>query len=457
MSCDVWSTVGGNPQQTGFNAGENVINTSNVAELAQQFIVPGANGQPVFEGDLGFVGVGSTLIAFDRSGVTNCGGSPVVCSPLWSAPLPATVSPTSVAGGVVYATVGSNNGLHAFEAAGQQKCSGTPKICLALWSTAGGSYGSVIAAGGRITGLNFDSRRIESFDAKGTVNCSGDPKVCEPMWRTVDLPMNHVPGGMAISGNRVFQVMQPSLLAFDLAGCTPNPSECAPLWTGPLDGYSSAAPTVVGGRVYVSVTNQAPLETQVRAFDEQGVASCSGTPLVCTSLWADDAAGPPATISGASAAAAYGRNLCPSLCWLRGVRNSELSRDRLRFAVPYSYAARRSISWWRTRLSTQTRPGASPRSMPTECSDVTTSRESASRSGSRRCPFVSAAKPSRRSTVAGCMPERATDCTFPLCPDSSTVAIRPSEAVRAPSTCRIRVTYVRRMPALTPQRLHHPR
>jgi hypothetical protein len=307
LSCDVWSTLGGNPEQTGFNDGENVINRSNVAQLTQQFIVPGANSQPVFEGDLGFVGVGSTLIAFDRSGVTNCGGSPVVCGPLWSASLPATVFPTSVAGGVVYATVGSSNGLHAFEAAGQQKCSGTPRICLALWSTAGGSYGSVIAAGDRITGLNYDSRRIESFDPRGIVNCSGDPKVCEPIWRTRVLPTTHFPGGMAIAGNRVFQVMQPSLLAFDLAGCTPNPSECAPLWTGPLDGYSLAVPTVVGGRVYVSVTNQAPLETQVRAFDEQGVTGCSGAPLVCTSLWADDAAGPPATILGASTAAAYGR------------------------------------------------------------------------------------------------------------------------------------------------------
>jgi hypothetical protein len=75
------------------------------------------------------------------------------------------------------------------------------------------------------------------------------------------------------------------LLAFDATGstgCSGTPKVCAPLWSAPLAGPSTAPPTVATGRVFVPELTGDP--NRVEAFDAAGSSSCSGTPKVCSPL-----------------------------------------------------------------------------------------------------------------------------------------------------------------------------
>jgi len=78
------------------------------------------------------------LFAFDAAGVTNCTGSPTVCSPLWTSnrafeqPI---ISSPAVANGLVFIGPGSPaNHLNAFDAAGVTNCAGSPAVCSPVWS-----------------------------------------------------------------------------------------------------------------------------------------------------------------------------------------------------------------------------------------------------------------------------------------------------------------------------------
>jgi eukaryotic-like serine/threonine-protein kinase len=76
--------------------------------------------------------------------VTNCSGTPKMCTPLWTAATALIVSSSpAVANGVVYFG-GADQHLYAFDAAGVTDCSGTPKTCspLWIWSSGGTSVDS---------------------------------------------------------------------------------------------------------------------------------------------------------------------------------------------------------------------------------------------------------------------------------------------------------------------------
>lgn len=72
--------------------------------------------------------------AFDAAGVQGCGGSPVVCQPLWginradATGAPGVLSATPS----LYLVVGGS--LQAFDLAGNRNCAGVPKRCTALTS-----------------------------------------------------------------------------------------------------------------------------------------------------------------------------------------------------------------------------------------------------------------------------------------------------------------------------------
>jgi PPOX class probable F420-dependent enzyme len=77
-----------------------------------------------------YAGSAFTLDAFDAT----------TGAPLWTASS-STTSPPTVANGAVYIVVGSGSSLEAFDASGVTNCSGAPKTCSPLWTaTNGGQY-----------------------------------------------------------------------------------------------------------------------------------------------------------------------------------------------------------------------------------------------------------------------------------------------------------------------------
>ncbi len=128
---------------------------------------------------------GGLVEAFDAAGSTNCSGSPVACTPLWSAELDGDIFGTAaVANGVLYTgTEGTNPALYAFDATGATNCSGSPVACTPLWSAASGGvdYSSPAVANGVVYIGSID-HHVYGFDASGTTNCSGSPKVCAPLF-----------------------------------------------------------------------------------------------------------------------------------------------------------------------------------------------------------------------------------------------------------------------------------
>jgi hypothetical protein len=88
----------------------------------------------------GRVVVGSAagaVLQYDAGGTSGCGGTPLVCTPLWRADLgePVSVTPTLVSG-VVYAG-GDHGRLAAYDAAGRRNCAGVPVTCSPRWTTTG--------------------------------------------------------------------------------------------------------------------------------------------------------------------------------------------------------------------------------------------------------------------------------------------------------------------------------
>ena len=205
------------------------------------------------------------LAAYDASGTTNCAGTPVVCQPLWTAPLTSAWGP-NVSGGRVYVDDIDTGRLEVFDAAGSTGCSGTPKVCTPLWTAAGTSTGVPSIAGGKVY-VTTTLPGVEVFDAAGTTNCTGSPTVCSPLF-TVPLPGN-VTGSVAVSAG-VGYVQQngfpnngtTGLYVFDangVEGCSGTPVVCPTLWRGDSPGFASTStPAVAGGARSTSRSSPAP-------------------------------------------------------------------------------------------------------------------------------------------------------------------------------------------------------
>jgi outer membrane protein assembly factor BamB len=126
-----------------------------------------------------------TLYAFDATGKTNCPTDvygTTHCAPLWTANIGGIVESPAVANGVVY--VGdSNDDLYAFDAAGMTNCSGTPKVCTPLWTAAtGGQIRSAPSIANGVVYVGSMDHSVYAFDAAGNTDCSGTPKMCTPLW-----------------------------------------------------------------------------------------------------------------------------------------------------------------------------------------------------------------------------------------------------------------------------------
>ena len=305
----------GGPALTGASGpDEHVIGAANVASLTEAYTVPLGNGVPTtgvtVSGSTLYAASPSTLIAADLGGTTNCGGTPMVCQPLWSAPLPDVLGGASqplVRGHVVYeSSEGQANSGHlaAYDANGVTNCSGSPTVCQPLWTADATSNVGPNVDHGTLFITNNSTARLEAFDANGVTNCSGSPTVCQPLW-TASINSLMVP---AIADGKVYVTStgpSPVMAVYDEAGaanCSGSPKVCLPLFSAPLPPTNPGAVDVSGGVAYVGSGSQ------LLAIDASGSTNCAGSPSVCNPLWTanvgDMQGGTPAVANGRVYAAA---------------------------------------------------------------------------------------------------------------------------------------------------------
>ena len=240
-----------------------------------------------------------TLYTYSADGTTGCGGTPITCTPLWTASLAGSNIDNAdftlaVSNGVVY--VNGGLGLEAFDAAGQKNCSGSPALCQPLWqaSVADANAIPTVSNGTVFVTSNGD---VEAFDANGNTNCSGSPKVCSPIWTSaISAPTSAVTvsGGMAYVVSVGVGGTDNTVVALDAngtTGCSGAPKVCTPLWqyqlTDPTAGYVTVQGTTLYAGTFMAVSSKPKLVVvgSVEAFDAKGVSGCAGTPTVCSPLW----------------------------------------------------------------------------------------------------------------------------------------------------------------------------
>jgi outer membrane protein assembly factor BamB len=300
-----WAQFQHDPAHSGANPAEGAIDAQDVGGLQEVWTAASGavTSTPVVSDGLVYVGTASNrLVAYDANGIDGCSGVPVVCAPSWRSGnlFGAIVGSPAVAGGVVY-VAGVGQRLYAFDAKGGANCTGTPLTCTPLWTaTLGGeAQSSVTAAGGRVfvsAIVGFD-HVLYAFDAAGVTGCSGTPKTCTPLW-TASVPIiSLATAGRAVpafANGLVYMAFgeQPAdddsgaaaVLAFDAAGqigCSGSPATCSPLFSGRTDGASVlSSASVVDGVVYAAAD-----DGQLYTFDAAGSHGCSGAPKVCAPLW----------------------------------------------------------------------------------------------------------------------------------------------------------------------------
>ncbi len=262
--CDTWTHFRGGPTLAGVGS-ESTIGLANVATLTEQWrgslTDPSMSDSPVVSAGRLYTAAG----VFDVGGGAACSGAPKVCQPLWTLAGSASVDgPTTVSGGL--------------------------QVRLPRSSLSG-------------------AETLAAFDAAGSTGCDGSPKVCQPVrrWR---LPAAVSSLNDAIDGISPPTIVGSTILAGDLgeylaastltgdASCAGTPVVCRPVWFGRdvVPVTPMGPPAVVGGRVYVQAVITGPgsgsyppaPRGDVVVYDQAGVSSCSGSPVMCDPLWRYD-------------------------------------------------------------------------------------------------------------------------------------------------------------------------
>jgi len=355
-ACD-WNTYRGNAGHTGNSNGEQIIGVDNVGELEERWTTPGGDPSLAYNGGTPIVAEGRLYMnmewgylgAFDAAGVEGCGGTPRQCQPVWRAENGAG-NGTTVADGVVYATTEVEGGvevdpvLRAYDASGTRSCSGTPPTCTPMWSaTLGPAHGTgaispatVVGGVVYLTAVTGVANVLYAFDAAGRQGCDGGvPATCSPLWTAPfgdpTFAGYDVAGrAPAVSAGKVYVTgkFDFRVHVFDAAGqegCSGSPKVCSELWAAAVPPFTCAAsfceisgPAVAKGVLYV--TGDARDGTGgLYAFDATG-RSCGGTPRVCEPLWravAGPTITPPAIANGVVYTVDYELDLAFGLARLR--------------------------------------------------------------------------------------------------------------------------------------------
>jgi hypothetical protein len=302
-SCDSqWLQYGYDSTHAQFNAAESTLTTSNVGQLTEAWSATHAT--TVVDGDVVpdmtvtsstlFVIEGDRLAAYSRDASTGCGGSPTTCSPLWTsdASYQALMGPPTVSGStVVVHELSGTKRLVVFDATGAgPSCSGTPVVCKPLWTAPVWSKAPVTVANGLIYVSDQTNQRLDVYDAAGQQGCSGSPVVCQPLWTSTSVGPLSAYASPAVANGLVYMSGSNGLSVFDAAGttgCSGSPALCTPMWTAPTPWPAVAGPSVSAGRVFVPTYDSSGSgQGQLDAFDASGTTGCSGSPAVCAPLWA---------------------------------------------------------------------------------------------------------------------------------------------------------------------------
>lgn len=316
-ACD-WPQFLSNPAHTSSSPDRSISRedvASGAVSLRWSGVLDGAPLTPaVVSGGVAYVGATSSsnsnesaLYAFDAAGVTGCSGSPRTCSARWTtSPLPSGfMLPPSIAGDVALVAL-SGLPLRAYDAAGVTNCGGAPKHCDPLWTTAplGQSSSTAVAANGLVYQGFYSvdlavGTGVAAYDLSGTANCSGAPKTCAPVWigRIPRVTRFVVP---TVANGVVYITSDTTLYAFAAAGdtnCSATlPKACLPLWQADLPNGTGVGTAPVVSNDYVF---QAAANGELEAFDAAGTVGCSGTPKICTPRFFAVASGIPAVADGA--------------------------------------------------------------------------------------------------------------------------------------------------------------
>ena len=127
---------------------------------------------PVIDGDMAVVASGTKLRGFSAQG---CAAT--TCAPVWEASDTNHFGQPMIHDGIVYVNV--HGVLHAYDADGSSGCTGSPLVCTPLWTAPGDTYvtigdGVVVVSGGWYAAV------YEAGD--GTAgSCGGSPKSCQPL------------------------------------------------------------------------------------------------------------------------------------------------------------------------------------------------------------------------------------------------------------------------------------
>jgi hypothetical protein len=221
------------------------------------------DGTPAIAGGLVYVtSSNGNVDAYDAAGSAGCSGVPKTCAPRWHASTPGPVSASpAVVDGVLYVGVlnasHSAGALDAFDAGGVAGCSGTPTLCTPLWSAPLPSFlgTGVAVAGGHVFATASDGT-LYSFDAHGVSGCGGVPRTCAPEWSAPSVISSAPP---AVANGVVYAANAGDVRAFDAAGathCSGSPRQCTPIWQSPsLTGIGVDGVIVVNGMVYAGTAD----------------------------------------------------------------------------------------------------------------------------------------------------------------------------------------------------------
>jgi outer membrane protein assembly factor BamB len=234
----------------------------------------------------------ASVQAFDAVGSVGCSGNPKTCTPLrkyvvdCQAAFTCQVSPAAVARGVVYVgsesdqqDFGNRGDLFAFDATGSVGCSGSPVTCTPLWTApTEGVRGSPAVANGKVyvTDSSFPipdngspTGSVRAFDAAGVTGCSGTPKTCAALW---SVTLGPIFGSPAVARGSVYVgALNGNLHVL-------NAATGAKRWTGITGHGVDWSPTIANDVVYVASNGS------MFAFHADGTKSCSGSPKSCTPL-----------------------------------------------------------------------------------------------------------------------------------------------------------------------------
>ena len=221
-----------------------------------------------------YVADGGQLETFDANGITNCGGFPYTCTPLWTSGFTTVFGPPAVdaksAGGTgkVYMSVrtGGINEIAVLTSAGVGAGS---SAALASTSLSGPSL-----AGGRILVSGWSAG-----SSTATLYALDDSSEAL-LWNSNDLGGSAAPTAVAVGGGHTFVQNSAGVLrAFKSAGC--GSAVCSPIWSsGTFSGSGTTPPTLANGVVYTAggITD-VPDAIGINAFDANGCGSSACPPI----------------------------------------------------------------------------------------------------------------------------------------------------------------------------------